>query len=646
MGDGDSRHTPASLLGLRGRILAMSLLPLLLACLVLGTYFSYRGIVGIETGLIETGRKVTRHLAQSAARDMLAGQPVYLKRLFDHERDIHGALAVGLSDMHGGWWLVSGEATLLGTPPLADGPRLERRGDLMLFSHPVRVPGADANAESDGARAGRIIGQVVTLLRTTRIEDAKSEIITATFSVLSLLILLAGLVAWRLSTRLSRPLTEAIQTVKSITSGDLDARVGETSSGELRELEKGINRMAEQLRANAEEMETRIREATASLIEQKQAADVATKVKSRFLAAASHDLRQPLHTLMLLAGALRERMQAADPETARLVDNIENSTLVMGSLLNALLDLSRLDAGIIVARPECFPINELLDNIRLQFTPLAIEKGLRLRVHASDLTVFSDPALLERVVANLVANAIRYTEHGGVLVGARRVQRDWARIEVRDTGPGIAPENQERVFDEFVQLDNHEHGHGKGLGLGLSIVRRLVRLMGSGVELTSTPGRGSCFSVRASRCELPPGWSRAPMDDGAATLDRQPMVAFIDDDIRILEAMLMLFEEWGIELATGEDAATVIRDCRQLGRNPDVIISDYRLAEGLTGIAAIAELRAAFGQDTPAILVTGDTGALTMQMLDDSGIPVLHKPLKPAKLRAMLSHLLARRVAG
>lgn len=637
----DAEPGATSFFGLRGRILAISLLPMLLATIVLSVYFSQRSIRDIEKGLYRQGTDLVSRLSEAAPYDLHAGQPIYLKRLLDYERAIHDAEAIGLRNAKGEWWLISGRGTLLESVAADRRETHWRQDNLLFFRHTIDIDPAflDFTAAPNASGGTRVIGQVVAVIRTTRIDTAKSELIIATLSLLSLLVVAAGALAWRLSARFSNPLAEIIRAVKAIAGGELHARVQEVSSGEIRQLEKGVNRMAERLEANTRDLETRIGEATANLLRQKQAADAATVAKSRFLAAASHDLRQPLHTLMLLIGALRERLGATDKDALHLAENIETSAHSMGSLLNALLDLSRLDAGIIVARPECFHVADLLASIERQFAPLAAEKGVRLRVHDSNLTIFSDPALMERVIANLVANAIRYTTRGSVLLGVRRVQQDWARFEVWDTGIGIAPEDRERIFDEFFQLDNQERGYGKGLGLGLSIVNRLVRLLGSGVAVKSIPGRGSRFSVRAIRCELPPGWSKS-LTEEATPIAHRPLVAFIDDDPQILEAMLALFEQWDMEAATGEDALSVIRDCRQLGHRPDIIISDYRLAGGRTGIEAIADLRVEFGPKLPALLITGDTAPSTIQILDESGLPVLHKPLKPAKLRALLSHML------
>jgi len=623
--DRQSKHV---LFGLRARILLVTMLPLLLASLTLAAFFSYLGLREIERDVQHVGRHLASQLAVAVARDLQYGQTACTQRLLEHEQVLHDAPAIGVRDARGAWWLVRGDTGLLQHRPAPPG----QSNGLLHFRQPVYA------AATPGTSPERL-GEVTVVLRSTRIERATAEIIIATFSLMSLLVIPAGLLAWRLSTRLGTPLADVLDTLRALQGGDTGARVAPSTSGELRELEQGVNHLAERIEAHAAELELRIREATAGLIEQKHAADTATIAKSRFLAAASHDLRQPLHTLTLLAGALRERLQESDAESSRLTQAIESSASTMGTLLNALLDISRLDAGIVVARPECFPVMDVLDNISLQFLPVAQDKGLDLRVHASDLTVFSDPVLLERVLANLVANAIRYTERGGVLVGVRRVQKDWARIEVWDTGPGIAPEFQTRVFDEFFQIDDRERGYGKGLGLGLSIVRRLVDLLGSGVGLKSAPGQGSCFSVRAIRCELPPGWRRRGSDT-AAMIGHLPTVAFIDDDTRVLEAMLTLFDEWGMEAAVGEEAEQVCAEMLRMQRRPDIILSDYRLAQGRTGIDAIRLLRATFGDRIPAVLVTGETGADTMRIIDASGIPVLHKPLKPARLRAMIAHLL------
>jgi CheY-like chemotaxis protein len=226
-----------------------------------------------------------------------------------------------------------------------------------------------------------------------------------------------------------------------------------------------------------------------------------------------------------------------------------------------------------------------------------------------------------------------------VLVGARRVQRDWLRLEVWDTGKGIPAEFQARVFEEYFQLGNPERHREKGLGLGLAIVSRLARLLGSSVQVRSHMGKGSCFHLRFARCQARREDIAQPAPKHVSIPLEHALVAFIDDDESILGAMVEVFDQWGVALAAGVDGDQIRLELDDLGRRPDVILSDYRLKDGRTGIEAIATLHRAFGP-IPAALITGDTAPETIQALRQSGLPVLHKPLKPAKLRAFLSHLL------
>jgi len=270
-------------------------------------------------------------------------------------------------------------------------------------------------------------------------------------------------------------------------------------------------------------------------------------------------------------------------------------------------------------------------------------KVVRFRYQRDLPLISGDPAQLRRLTANLVANALRYTEHGRVLIGARRVGDKLIRVEVRDTGKGIPEEFQERIFEEYFQLENPERHRDKGLGLGLAIVSRLANLLGGHVSVRSHPGRGSCFHLQVARCSAAAQRMAAslPASPGFALPLEHALVAVIDDDEAILEAMAEVFDHWGVGLAAGVDAEQVRDELVALGRAPDIILCDYRLRSGHTGIEAVHLLRQAFGADIAAALLTGDTAPDTIQAIDASGLPVLHKPLKPAKLRAFLSHLLA-----
>ncbi len=628
-------------LNLRLRILVVALVPLLLAVGLFAVYFVHRGISEAEQDLDRLGTHSSQHLAEAAAYDLFAGNLANTKQLLDFERATRDIPAIGISNgSH--WLIISGNTSLL--PPL-DGkkpPPHWHQGPLLYFAHSVQV---SASAESDpylelpNGMDNRAF--TVVVLDHARVELIRSQIGLVAAGMAGLSILFALVLAWRLAGRVSLPLHTIIQTVARLANGKLTQRTPETSPGEIGLLEQGVNRMAHALEENQRTLEQRIQEATAELLGQKTAAEAAVLAKSRFLASASHDLRQPLHALTLLVTALRDRVK--DDEARRLAEHIDASASAMEGLLNGLLDLSKLDAGVVVAHPVCFPISKVLNSVEHQFTPLARERNLRLDVHPSALWAYSDPVLMERILSNLAANALRYTERGRVLIGARRVQKDSIRLEVWDTGKGIPEEYQSRIFEEYFQLNNPERHRDKGLGLGLAIVARLSQLLGSQVSVRSHYGQGSCFEFRVARCapttQQPA--SSLPVSPGFALPLENALVAFIDDDEAILGAMVEVFDHWGIALAVGEDAEQVRAELEELGRKPDIILCDYRLRDGRTGIDAIRTLREAFGQDIAAALLTGDTAPDTIQAINACHLAVLHKPLKPAKLRAFLSHLLA-----
>ena len=629
----------APVLSLRLRILVVALLPLLVAVGLFAAYFAHRSIREAQLALETNGREAARRLAESIAFDLFTGNLTYVKRQMDLERSSLGARSVAITDGRA-WILLSGDASPL-PPPTNSPPAPEQRhGTLLFFSHAVKLPSAgaaDPYVETSRPTKPSPTYVIISLTRAP-IELTRSQVGLAASGMAIVSISLALILAWRLSGRVSEPLHSIIQTVGRISQGDLSERVAEDSPGEIGQLQQGVNRMASRLEENQRIQAQRIQEATAELRTQKLAAESLTLAKSRFLAAASHDLRQPLHALSLLVEALRERVP--NGEAQRLMEHIESSANAMEGLLNALLDLSRLDAGIVEARPECFPLSRVLESVERQFAPLAGAKGLSLAVHGTKAWIYSDPALLERILANLVANALRYTDKGRVLLGARRVQRDWVRIEVWDTGRGIPPEFLARIFEEYFQLDNPERDRDKGLDLNLAIVARLARLLGSEVQVHSRVERGSCFNLRFARCRARPVEMKyVPTPSGIPIPLEHSLVAFIDDDVSILEAMVEVFEPWGTALAVGETGEQVQRELEELGRNPDIVVSDYRLRDGKTGVDAIATLRAAFGP-IPAALLTGDTDPESIRAIRESGLPVLHKPLKPAKLRAFLAHLL------
>ena len=374
------------------------------------------------------------------------------------------------------------------------------------------------------------------------------------------------------------------------------------------------------------------------LRERQEAAEAANRAKSRFLAAASHDLRQPTHALGLFLQVLRQaRLGERERE---LVDNIGQSFAAMEALFNALLDISRLDAGVVEPQVSVFPVARLLERMRAEYAPQAKAKGLALSVQRSSAYVRCDPVLLEEMIGNLLSNAVRHTGTGRVLLGCRREQGH-LRIEVWDTGPGIPTDKQREVFGEFVQLDNPERDRRKGLGLGLAIVDRLCKLLGCTLELHSQPGRGSLFRVTVPlgrREDADAAEPSVPMSALAPLEGR--LVTVVDDEPTVLTAMSSLLGSWGLQVVSAESGAMVLGKLASASRAPDAVLCDYRLRSGESGIEVIRAIREEFNMEIPAALITGDTDPDRLKEARASGLPLLHKPVTPSRLRALLAQML------
>lgn len=446
-------------------------------------------------------------------------------------------------------------------------------------------------------------------------------------------LVLAAIAGMLLARRMIVPIRLLRDGALRIGRGDLSHRISIRTGDELEALGNQFNSMAAKLEESHATLERKVEERTRQL-------ELANLAKSRFLATASHDLRQPLHALGLFVAQLRQRVNA--DERRRIVERIEAAVAAMNELFNALLDVSKLDAGALAPNSMDFPIDPVIRRIESTFAGAAAEKDLTLRFVTSDAWVRSDPVLLERILLNLVSNAVRYTQTGGVLVGCRR-RGDQLCVEVWDTGVGIPTDQRDAIFGEFYRADNAAGGQGAGLGLGLSIVDRLCRLLGHSIELTSTVGRGSRFTVTmpltAARAIAAPSSPPAP-----AALDASvgKLIVIIDDDPLVLDGMGGLLRSWGCRVVSADSVAAALNGLPKHSPSPDLIISDYHLSSERTGIEAIERLRDRFGISIPAFLISGDTNSEPLQEARVGGYLLLHKPLEPLTLRAMLSRMLKK----
>ncbi|MDN3557775.1 PAS domain-containing hybrid sensor histidine kinase/response regulator [Halomonas maura] len=402
--------------------------------------------------------------------------------------------------------------------------------------------------------------------------------------------------------------------------------------GRVQERTLALERVNAELRQEIRERR-RIEE---ELRQARDAAEQANRSKDRYLAAASHDLLQPMNAARLLVTSLLERPLADEPRD--LAERLQLSLESAEELLTDLLDIARLDHDRIQPQLENFSLRELTDCLEAEFSSLAQGKGLRFRQRVVDARVVSDFRLLGRVLRNFLSNACRYTSRGGVLLGSRR-RGDTLWLEVWDSGPGIPADQRQSIFREFHQLDAPRARDRRGVGLGLAIVERVVTKLGHPVEVRSRPGHGSCFAVGVPLGESCPSPGVAPPAalPGHSLVDRRVLV--IDNEPSILASMQALLEGWGMRCLLALDAEEA-REATTMP--PDILLVDLHLDAGVTGDALVTQLRDYWERPAlPAVILTAERGEAWRQRLDEAHLPVLNKPLKPGKLRALLDALLS-----
>jgi len=367
----------------------------------------------------------------------------------------------------------------------------------------------------------------------------------------------------------------------------------------------------------------------------REEAELANLSKSRFLAAASHDLRQPMHALGLFVDALDSHISGT--EERKILDNIVISTHALASLFNALLDISKLDAGAIQPKLANLSLPSLMQRLQKEYSIKAAEKGIELRVVNCAFQVNSDPAMLERIIRNLLSNAIRYTKTGRILFGCRS-HGDQLTIEIYDTGVGISEKNIDKIYQEFYQVENPERDRRKGLGLGLAIVKRSCDLLGYVLQVSSIVNKGTVFCITLPRVANEKVIEQIDKDYIGDVMGAQVLI--IDDEELIRTGTRGLLEQWGCKVCEAESSEQALKNLQDKKIEPHIILSDYRLREEKNGIEAINEVRLFFDKPIPAIIITGDTAGDRLREAKDSGFHVLHKPVSPAKLRSLISYFL------
>lgn len=630
---------------IRARVLLATVLPLLALALILTASYVQSRLAEHEDAYRAQGQAFARQLAAASEYSLFSGNRDALQRLavaMLSERDVSGIL---IMDSNGVVLAQSGllDRELPAVEDVTATSSVQSARNTLRVIEPVMPSSLELDDGLSGvalgigaaASAPQPLGAVVLDLSRAQIDELlQQQLITAVVSILGVL---AGsvLLANYMSRGVTVPIRQVALAVQRIGRGEFSARVPTVGGGTLSTLTDGVNEMAGQLASLHEDMSRQIADATSELRARKDDAERATLAKSRFLAAASHDLRQPMHALGLFIAELAQHKHSA--EVRRLVERIAASAGAIENLLDSLLDISRLDADVVRPNVRPFPLQPLLDRIATEERPGAQVRDLELRARPTDAWINSDPVLFERILGNLVSNAVRYTRKGRVLVACRR-RGGKLRIEVRDNGMGIPEEALESIFQEFVQLHNPERARDKGLGLGLPIVRRLTDLLGHRLSLRSAPGRGSVFAVEVPLVDPQPedqsqGEDRAPGDMGGLR------VALVDDDPLARTSMESLLTSWGCDVVAAASHEALVDTLQREDVAPRIIISDFRLAGVLNGVDVIRSVRALVGDEVPAMLISGDTGEETLRLAQQEGLPLLHKPVRPARLRAILNRL-------
>jgi two-component system CheB/CheR fusion protein len=379
--------------------------------------------------------------------------------------------------------------------------------------------------------------------------------------------------------------------------------------------------------------------AAAALEAARHESERANLAKSRFLAAASHDLRQPLQTMALINGMLGKT--ATDPASQNLIIRMDHTMQSITAMLNAMLDINQIEAGVVQAQVVAVKVDDLLTKLHEKFKDLAAAQSTELRVVPCHLSIATDPALLEQMLSNLVGNALKYTKAGRVLVGARR-RGGMLRIEVWDSGIGIAAHQLKDLFEEYHQVDNATRERSRGLGLGLSIVQRLGTLLGHKIAVRSTPGKGSGFSVEVPRAELPEEVVvAAPPAFHRAATHRRATILIIEDDLDIGQLLERFLTEEGFIVGVAIDGPAAKAMVATGAIIPDLILADYNIPGQQTGLAVASDLRLSLGRPVPVIIMTGDISTVTLRRIAEAECVQMNKPMQLAALMATLESLLA-----
>lgn len=665
---------------IRQQVAGLTFIPLLIMAIGMETFFLQDRFSDMDKNLLAQGELIAHQLAVASEYGVFSNNQVFLQNLASgalQQPDIRGVAVLNSASevlSSEGEFSLPLKSEIVGKS-LATYERvnqqtsasIEKMEHMIILQPPTNsnlhslwlyhaiIPAQIALDESSAKTAIKPLGAVIVEISKLRHEGHKTRMLWTILSASALFLALAFYLVYFASRSIINPIHRLSKAVQDIGEGKLSTRVPlKTHVRELAILAQGLNETTANLQQERANLQNRVDEATQALREKKEEAERASQGKSHFLAVASHDLRQPLHALGLYVAELQRRVSGTEQQ--RLVEQVGYSIEALSTLLNALLDISKLDAGVVVPQIQPCNIATMLERIAIDFRMLADQKNIRLIVRPFYGHVSSDPQLLERILINLISNAIRYTRQNGCVLIACRKRGANLRIEVRDNGVGIPEADQANVFREFFQITqsslnaNKELDTNKGLGLGLSIVDRLAKLLGHRIELCSITGKGSVFALEAQIVADRVSQHQAAIQtppDSEHEIEKLPLfgkkLLIVDDDMAVLSSTSGLLHSWGYIVSHAASFAQVEQLLRE-GLTWDFIISDYQLGSDKNGFDVIALVRQHHNKPIPCILISGDTAPAFLEMASANGHHLLQKPVKPGKLRSLIEHML--KVAG
>lgn len=603
---------------LRRQILWLTLIPLLFLTACVEAYFLHDSYRDIDQKLIDRARNIAEQLVTAKQH----GEEILHKQI---------AQAMQLPDVQA-ISLLDGEGKELFSQEnqVADHP--ERHLTRKEFR--IYAPLYDIATASPAHEQG-----IVVEMNSANAELQKLQILV--WSLLVVVIFLSVVIYFlsRASNQLIAPINRFRTELQNLITKNYDFKQSDINTNvcELESLAENINNLVKNFQKQQESLQRKIVQETQLLIGQKELAERNSLNSSRFLAVASHELRQPLHALSLYINELQRKVNGSEQQ--HLVGQINHSVEILTEMLNSLLDISKLDARTIIPQIQTCSMSDLLERVSANHVMLARIKNVRLVVRPCTCHVSGDPVLLERIIMNLVSNAIRYTNPGGSVLVACRNRSSYIHLEVRDNGIGIDPEDQENIFREFHQCKQSQLDNRKGLGLGLAIVDRLTKLLGYRLSVRSKPGIGSVFSLQIPTASQSGNTTSHSVQVTPATHINRKKILVVDDDPLVLESTVHILSAWGCDVSFADSLGSVTARLDE-GEHWDLVITDYQLEDHITGLNIINTVNQKLSHKVPCILITGNTSQELSKLINAGGGHVLYKPVRPAKLRSLVEFLL------